>query len=72
MSLFISITERERGEGQKGVRELEFGNCVFVCEAISYVSFDPKIVKKMKNLNGLEWLSNRRGNNELIKKKLDY
>ena len=52
--LFYPAQERGRGEG-RNPKEGE-------------VSFDSKLVKKMKNLNGLEWLSNRRGNNELIKK----
>ena len=55
--LFYSAQERGRGEG-RNPKEGE-------------VSFNSKLVKKMKNLNGLEWLRLRRGNNVLIKKKLD-
>ena len=55
--LFYPAQERGRGEG-RNPKEGE-------------VSFDSKLVKKMKNLNGLEWLRLRRVNNVSIKKKLD-
>ena len=53
--LFYTAQERGRGEGRNPKEGV--------------VSFDSKLVKKMKNLNGLEWLRIRRGNNESIKRK---
>ena len=50
--LFYPAQERGRGE-RRNPKEGE-------------VSFNSKLVKKMKNLNGLEWLRIRRGNNDLI------
>ena len=56
--LFYTAQERGRGKG-RNPKEGE-------------VSFDSKLVKKMKNLNGLEWLRLRRGNNVSIKKKITF
>ena len=54
--LFYPAQERGRGEG-RNPKEGE-------------ISFDSKLVKKMKNLSVLEWLRLNRGNNVSIKKKI--
>ena len=56
--LFYPAQERGRGEGRTP-KEGE-------------ISFDSKLVKKMKNLSVLEWLRLRRGNNVSIKKKITF